>query len=122
MILSSSFGYSQDTKIKLSNNIARLIVKDLILGDKSQKELFLTKQQINILNSKVSLKDSIISKQIDMIQNYSDMISTRDEQIFTSSKLSKKLNLDLKKQKAKTKLFQLGGTTVLVGALVLIVL
>jgi len=122
MILSSSFGYSQDTKIKLSNNIARLIVKDLILGDKSQKELFLTKQQINILNSKVSLKDSIISKQIDMIQNYSDMISTRDEQLFTSSKLSKKLNLDLKKQKAKTKLFQLGGTTVLVGALVLIVL
>lgn len=122
MILSSSFGYSQDTKIKLSNNIARLIVKDLILGDKSQKELFLTKQQINILNSKVSLKDSIISKQIDMIQNYSDMVSTRDEQLFTSSKLSKKLNLDLKKQKAKTKLFQLGGTTVLVGALVLIVL
>lgn len=122
MILSSSLGYSQDTKINLPNNIARLIIGDLVLGDKAQKELFLTNQQIDFLNNKISLKNSIISKQSSMIENYGNMIKVKEEQLFTSSKLSKKLNLDLKKQKAKTKLFQLGGTTVLVGALVLIVL
>ena len=36
--------------------------------------------------------------------------------------LSTQLQLDLKKQKAKTQLFKLGGTTVLIGALVLTIL
>ena len=49
-------------------------------------------------------------------------MGTRSQQLKLSKDLSTQLQLDLKKQKAKTKLFQLGGTTVLVGALVLIVL
>ena len=122
MILSSSLGYSQDIEINLPNNLARLIINDLVLGDHSQEKLFLTKQQIDVLNSKILLKDDIIFNQIGMIKNYEDIIKVKEEQLFTSTKLSNQLNLDLKKQKAKTRLFKLGGTTVLIGALVLSVL
>ena len=49
-------------------------------------------------------------------------MGTRSQQLKLSKDLSTQLQLDLKKQKAKTKLFKLGGTTVLIGAIVLAVL
>ena len=122
MILNLSLGYSQDIEINLPNNLARLIINDLVLGDQSQEELFLTKQQIDVLNSKILLKDDIIFNQMGMIKNYENIIKVKEEQLFTSTKLSDQLNLDLKKQKAKTKLFKLGGTTVVIGAIVLAIL
>ena len=120
MILNLNVGYSQDTTIELEHRIARLIIEDLTTGDQAKEELFFTQEQFGLLNQKISLKDSIIFKQSLKINNYEDIMGT--QQLKLSKDLSTQLQLDLKKQKAKTKLFQLGGTTVLVGALVLIVL
>ena len=117
MILNSNVGYSQDTTIELEHKIARLIIEDLITGDQAKEELFFTQEQFGFLTQKVSLKDSIIFKQSLKINNYEDIIGTRSQQLKLSKDLSTQLQLDLKKQKAKTKLFKLGGTTVLIGAL-----
>ena len=122
MILNLNVGYSQDTTIELEYKIARLIIEDLTTGDQAKEELSFTQEQLGLLNHKISLKDSIIFKQSLKINNYEDIMGTRSQQLKLSKDLSTQLQLDLKKQKAKTKLFQLGGTTVLVGALVLIVL
>ena len=122
MILSLNVGYSQDTTIELEYKIARLVINDLVSGDQAKEELFLTQDQIKILNQKISLKDSIILKQSLKITNYEEIIGTRSEQLKLSKDLSTQLQGDLKKQKAKTKLFQLGGASVVVGALVLSVL
>ena len=118
MILNLNVGYSQDTTIEL----ARLIIKDLITGDQAKEELFITQEQFGLLNQKISLKDSIIFKQSLKINNYEDIMGTRSQQLKLSKDLSTQLQLDLKKQKAKTQLFKLGGTTVLIGALVLTIL
>lgn len=117
MILNLNVGYSQDTTIELEHKIARLIIEDLITGDQAKEELFFTQEQFGFLTQKVSLKDSIIFKQSLKINNYEDIIGTRSQQLKLSKDLSTQLQLDLKKQKAKTKLFKLGGTTVLIGAL-----
>jgi len=117
MILNLNVGYSQDTTIELEHRIARLIIEDLTTGDQAKEELFFTQEQFGFLTQKVSLKDSIIFKQSLKINNYEDIIGTRSQQLKLSKDLSTQLQLDLKKQKAKTKLFKLGGTTVLIGAL-----
>lgn len=122
MILNLNVGYSQDTTIELEYDIARLVIEDLIKGDASKEELFLSKNQIKVLESKISLKDSIIIKNNDIIGNYESIIGKQTEQLSSIKDLSKQLQLDLKKQKAKTKLFKLGGTTVLIGAVILTIL
>ena len=122
MILNLNVGYSQDTTIELEYDIARLVIEDLIKGDASKEELFLSKNQIKVLESKISLKDSIIIKNNDIIGNYESIIGKQTEQLSSIKDLSKQLQLDLKKQKAKTQLFKLGGTTVLIGAAILIIL
>ena len=117
MILNLNVGYSQDTTIELEHKIARLIIKDLITGDQAKEDLLFTQEQFGFLTQKIILKDSIIFKQSLKINNYEDIIGTRSEQLKLSKDLSTQLKLDLKKQKSKTKLFKLGGTTVLIGAL-----
>lgn len=117
MILNLNVGYSQDTTIELEYKIARLIIEDLTTGDQAKEELLFTQEQFGFLTQKVSLKDSIIFKQSLKIKNYEDIMSTRSEQLKLSKDLSTQLKLDLKKQKTKTRLFKLGGTTVLIGAL-----
>jgi len=117
MILNLNVGYSQDTTIELEHNIARLIIEDLIIGDQAKEDLLLTQEQFGFLTQKISFKDSIIFKQSLKINNYEDIMGTRSQQLKLSKDLSTQLQLDLKKQKAKTKLFKLGGTTVLIGAL-----
>ncbi len=122
MILNLNVGYSQDTTIELEYKIARLIIEDLTTGDQAKEELLFTQEQFSLLNQKISLKDSIILKQSLKINNYEDIMGTRSQQLKLSKDLSTQLQLDLKKQKAKTKLFKLGGTTVVIGAIVLAVL
>ena len=117
MILNLNVGYSQDTTIELEHKIARLIIEDLIMGDQAKEDLLLTQEQFGFLTQKISFKDSIIFKQSLKINNYEDIMGTRSQQLKLSKDLSTQLQLDLKKQKAKTKLFKLGGTTVLIGAL-----
>ena len=117
MILNLNVGYSQDTTIELEHKIARLIIEDLIIGDQAKEDLLLTQEQFGFLTQKISFKDSIIFKQSLKINNYEDIMGTRSQQLKLSKDLSTQLQLDLKKQKAKTKLFKLGGTTVLIGAL-----
>ena len=122
MILNLNVGYSQDTTIELEYDIARLVIEDLIKGDASEEELFLSKDQIKVLESKIFLKDSIILKKNDIIGNYESIMGKQTEQLSSIKDLSKQLQLDLKKQKAKTQLFKLGGTTVLIGAVILTIL
>ena len=122
MILNLNVGYSQDTTIELEYDIARLVIEDLIKGDVSKEELFLSKNQIKVLESKISLKDSIIIKNNDIIGNYESIMGKQTEQLSSIKDLSKQLQLDLKKQKATPQLFKLGGTIVLIGAAILIIL
>tara|TARA_B100001778_G_scaffold240740_1_gene201087 strand:- start:313 stop:543 length:231 start_codon:yes stop_codon:yes gene_type:complete len=73
-----------------------------------------------LLESKVVLKDSIITSLNKSVLNFESILITKTDQLAISRELSDKLQADLKKQKAKTKLFQLGGGAVLIGGIVLL--
>ena len=122
MILSWNIGLSQDTQIQIQSNIAKLVVTDLIEGDSAKEQIRALAKEADLLVAKLIVKDSIIKKNEGIIMNYEEIVGTRDEQLKVSSDLSKKLETDLKKQRAKTKLFQMGTGTMILGVLVISIL
>ena len=113
LMMMSLQGFSQSvidtTKIQLKKTIARLVIKDLIIGDGAQKEIKLLSNKLNLLESKVFIKDSVIFSLNERVTNFESMLNTQSDQIALSRELSAKLQLDLKKQKVKTKLMSGAG-------------
>ena len=106
--------------IQLEKQIAKLIIKDLLLGDSYKNELKLTDTKIGFLEQKLVLKDSIIFNLESKSNNFESILLNKQDQLFLSQKLSRKLQTDLKKQKVKTKL--MGGAGILIAAGAIIIL
>ena len=65
-------------------------------------------------------KDSVILNLNKSVINFESILSTKSDQLLLSQELSERLQADLKKQKAKTKLFQFGGGAILVGGIAIL--
>lgn len=100
--------------------IARLVIKDLITGDSSKKEITLLNDKITLLTQKISLKDSIIFTYQTKEETFKNILDTQEEQLILSRELSKKLEIDLKKQKFKNKLTIGGGILAVIGTFLLL--
>ncbi|MCP4482447.1 MAG: hypothetical protein GY817_06715 [bacterium] len=108
------------TSIQLKKPIVRLVIKDLITGDSSKKELnFLTKKY-NLLENKVVLKDSVINNLNSQINNFKSILNTKNSQLDLSYDLNDKLNLEIKKQRFKNKLTAGAGAVVAIAAILLV--
>ena len=105
---------TDSTSIQLEKKIAKLIIKDLLLGDSYKNELKLTDTKIDILGQKLVLKDSIIFNLESKSNNFESILLSKQDQLSLSQELSRKLQTDLKKQKVKTKL--MGGAGILIAA------
>ena len=101
-------GFSQNdtvqSSIQLQKPIAKLVIKDLITGDGAKEELNLVTEKIKLFEQKIVLKDSIIFNLNNKIDNFNSILLTKTDQLALSQELSKKLQVDLKKQKLKNKL------------------
>lgn len=124
LMMISWSGFSQiatdSTSIQLEKKIAKLIIKDLLLGDSYKNELKLTDTKIDILEQKLVLKDSIIFNLESKSNNFESILLSKQDQLSLSQELSRKLQTDLKKQKVKTKL--MGGAGILIAAGAVIIL
>lgn len=119
MTLSWSNGFSQDTQISLQTQVARLVITDLVKGDSAKEQIKLLAKEADLLAEQISVKDSIIVKQKSIISNYEEIVGTKEKQLNTSKELSLMLQTDLKKQKAKTKLFKFASGGMIIGAIIL---
>jgi hypothetical protein len=108
------------TSIRLKKPIVRLVIKDLITGDGAKSEVTLVRQKVELLETKLLFKDSVIFNLNERVTNFESMLNTQSDQIALSRELSAKLQLDLKKQKVKTKLMSGAGIIAVVGILVLV--
>jgi hypothetical protein len=108
LMMMSLNGFSQNvtdsTSIQLKKPIAKLVIKDLITGDGAKEELNLVTEKIKLFEQKIVLKDSIIFNLNNKIDNFNSILLTKTDQLALSQELSKKLQVDLKKQKLKNKL------------------
>ena len=100
--------------------IAKLVIKDLITGDGAKDELAITIDKIKLFEQKIVLKDSIILNLNNKINNFNSILLTKTDQLALSQELSKKLEIDLKKQKFKNKLTMGAGVIGIIVAVLLV--
>jgi len=111
---------TDSTSIQLKKPIAKLVIKDLITGDGAKKELNLVGEKIKLFEQKIVLKDSIIFNLNNKIDNFNTILLTKTDQLALSQELSKKLQVDLKKQKFKNKLTAGAGIVAVVATIFLL--
>jgi hypothetical protein len=107
----SSFSQTDTTKVKINTPIAKLVVKDLILGDGCKEELKLTQEKVIKLEAREKEKDSHIFLLEEKDKNNNFMLGKKDEQLKVSEDLTKSLHRELKGQRAKTFLWKVGTFT-----------
>lgn len=105
--------------VRLQEPIARLVVKDLIIGDGLKKELAASRKVIETLKTKSITQDSITFNLKSQVINLNSILIVKDDQFKVQEKLSKDLQLALKKEKFKNKLFSIGTPVLILGALLI---
>jgi hypothetical protein len=100
----NSFSQTDTTKVKINTPIARLVVKDLIIGDGCIEELKLTQTKVIKLEAREVQKDAIIKLLNEKDENNKLIIHTQGLQISQYEKLSDDLHKELKSQR-RGKLF-----------------
>jgi hypothetical protein len=121
MSLSSFSQTATDTSsIQLRKPIAKLVIKDLIIGDGSKEQISILNTKIGLLENKIVLKDSIIFNLNTKVTNYESILNVKGDQLALSQELSKKLEKDLAKAKLKSKLVGGAGLLLAAGAAILL--
>jgi len=98
------------------------IIKDLKSGDDAKIQLILTEEQLNLTEKKVAIKDSVISIMQIKKNNDNTIIEVQNQKYGELEKYTKKIELDLKKEKVKGKFLNtISGGIVIALAVLLIV-
>ena len=109
-----------DNQIQLTKPIARLVIKDLIQFDGLSNEMQVMQTILTETNNKLLTQSELVSNLKTQVENYQSIIDKKNQQFDTQEQLSKKLQIQLKKSKLRTKLMGGAGLLVAVGAAVLI--
>ena len=124
LIMMSLPSFSQtvtdSTSIQLKKPVVKLVIKDLIKGDGAKQKVVLFKDKIILLEQKIVLKDSIIFNLNGKVSNFNSILSTKSDQLLLSEKLSKQLQLDLKKSQLKNKLTAGAGIVAVIATVLLL--
>lgn len=123
LLLASLPSFSQtvtDTSlVVLPEPIARAVIKDILLGDATKKELDATIIKLSLIEQKVSVKDSVILNLEKQIQNFISADKERKEQLDKFNKMTTQLETDLKKEKGIKRLYQASSGVLMAAALLL---
>jgi hypothetical protein len=117
----SSFSQTDTTKVKINTPIAKLVVKDLILGDGCKEELKLTQEKVIKLEAREKEKDSHIILLEEKDKNNNFMLGKKDEQLKVSEELTNSLRRELKGQRTKTFLWKVGTCAGILASTYLII-
>lgn len=112
---------TDSTKIRLSKPIAKLVVKDLIVGDGLKLEVKTLNELIVETNSKLEVTKNLVTNLETQVNNYQKIIDNKDLQLGTSSELSEKLQKQLKKEQRAKKLYKIGSTVGAAAVLLLLI-
>ena len=91
----------------------RKIIKDLKSGDEAKAQLKLSDSLLVVTEGKVVLKDSVINTMKIKEVNYSNTIGAQNEKYNVLEGYTKKVELNLKKEKVKGKFKSILGTGVI---------
>lgn len=97
------------------------VIKDLIKGDATNKEVTVLSDIIAQKGIQLSAKDTIIATLNSKIVNFNTIISNKDKQQSLENQLNKELQKALKQQKRRTFFYKIGTGIGAVTTLILLV-
>jgi len=110
-LISVSFkSFSQtDTKVLLTEPVARLVVKDLVTFDGLKLQYDLTLQRLQTLEEKTLTLQEVINNLQLQLDNRSNVIEQKNAQIENYESISEDLKKALKRERATKKLYKIGS-------------
>ena len=117
----SSQNVIDSTRIRLTKPVAKLIVKDLIIGDGLKLEVSTLNELLAETNSKLDVTKNLLTNLETQVNNYQKIIDNKDLQLGTSSELSENLKKQLEKEQRASKLYKIGATVGAAAVLLLLV-
>jgi hypothetical protein len=105
----SSFSQTDTTEVRLSSTIARLVVKDLILGDRCTEELELTNQKLEKVLEREQHKDTIINLYRHKDTNNEYIIRQQELQIYQYEKMTDDLMEEIRQEKNNKLIWKVGA-------------
>lgn len=117
----TSQNVTDSTTIQLTKPIAKLVVKDLITGDGLKLEVKTLNELLVETNKKLETQSQLVTNLESQVLNYQNIIDQKDQQLGTSSELSKQLENQLKKEARAKKLYKVGTTVGAAAVLLLLV-
>ena len=100
--------------------IVKEVIKDLIKGDASQKEVVVLNDVIAQKGIQLTAKDTIIATLNTKIINFESILLTKNQQQSLNTKLNEDLQKALKQQKRRTFLYKVGTGVGAVAVLLLL--
>jgi hypothetical protein len=111
VLISVSFkSFSQtDTRVLLTEPVARLVVKDLVTFDGLKLQYDLTLQRLQTLEEKTLTLQEVINNLQLQLDNRSNVIEQKNAQIENYESISEDLKKALKRERATKKLYKIGS-------------
>lgn len=108
------------TKVILSKEIAKEVVKDLIKLDGCEEEVKLYQEKISLIESREEVKDSIIQLLTIKDTNNQSIIVLKDEQLKISKELTDNLKKEIKRRKTEGIFYKIGSVIGIISTSILI--
>ena len=108
MISFKSFSQT-DTRILLTDRVAKLVAKDLVAFDGLVLEHNTTRQQITTLNSKILTLQEVIDNLNKQVENRNSIMQQKDLQIENYKNMSDDLQKALRRERTTKKLYKTGS-------------
>jgi len=109
------------TSIRLAEPVVKLVIKDLIKGDASEREAVVLSDVIKMKTVQITKQDTIILSLNLQLDNFRKAFQLENDKFDTSQKLSKELQQALKKANRQKKLYKIGSIVGAVAVGILIV-
>ena len=109
------------SKIVLTKPVAKLVIKDIVVGDQLKIELKTVEELLGQTNNKVETQSILITNLESQIANYKNIITDLNSKSDIQSQLSKDLEKALKACKRRTFLYKVGTVVGMTGTLLLLI-
>ena len=107
---------TDSTKIVLTKPVAKLVIKDIVVGDQLKLKVRTLEEILSETNGKLKTQTLLVTNLESQILNYKGIVTDLNNKSSIQKDLSKDLEAALKKANRRTKLYKIGTT---IGAVAL---
>jgi chemotaxis response regulator CheB len=113
LVMMSWKGFSQNdtvsSTIQLTKPVARFVIKDLVQFDGLTKEMQTMQEILKETNDKLNVQGDLVANLKTQVLNYQSQMEKKDNQLNAQKNATQSLQKSLKKERRKTKLYQIGS-------------